>query len=63
MKNNFQYIVVGAGIVGLAISEILSRKSNGNILVIDKEKKFGLHTSSRNSEVVHSGFYYPQDSL
>ena len=35
MKNNFQYIVVGAGIVGLAISEILSRKSNGNILVID----------------------------
>ena len=30
---------------------------------IEKEKKFGLHTSSRNSEVIHSGFYYPENSL
>ena len=62
MENNFKYTIIGAGIVGLAISERLSRYDN-NILVIEKEKKFGLHTSSRNSEVIHSGFYYPHNSL
>ena len=39
-----------------------SRKYN-NILVIEKEKKFGQHTSSRNSEVIHSGIYHPINSL
>ena len=62
MKNNFKYTIVGAGIIGLAIAERLSRKFD-NILVIEKEKQFGLHTSSRNSEVIHSGFYYPESSL
>ena len=62
MKNHFKYTIIGAGIIGLAIAERLSRKYN-NILVIEKEKKFGLHTSSRNSEVLHSGFYYPENSL
>ena len=62
MKNHFKYTIIGAGIIGLAIAERLSRKYD-NILVVEKEKKFGLHTSSRNSEVIHSGFYYPQKSL
>ena len=62
MQNNFKYTIIGAGIIGLAISERLSRYEK-NILVVEKEKKFGLHTSSRNSEVIHSGFYYPQNSL
>ena len=62
MKNHFKYTIIGAGIIGLAIAERLSRKYD-NILVIEKEKKFGLHTSSRNSEVLHSGFYYPENSL
>ena len=62
MENHFKYTIIGAGIIGLAIAERLSRKYN-NILLVEKEKKFGLHTSSRNSEVIHSGFYYPTDSL
>ena len=62
MKNHFKYTIIGAGVIGLAVAERLSRKYD-NILVIEKEKKFGLHTSSRNSEVIHSGFYYPQNSL
>ena len=62
MDNKFSITIIGAGIVGLAIAEELS-KSYKNILVIDKEITFGQHVSSRNSEVIHSGFYYPKESL
>jgi len=62
MDNKFNITIIGAGIVGLAIAEELS-KSYKNILVIDKENTFGHHVSSRNSEVIHSGFYYPPNSL
>jgi len=62
MDDQFNFTIIGAGIVGLAIAERLSRTYD-KILLIDKEKTFGQHTSSRNSEVVHSGFYYPADSL
>ena len=57
----YDIIIVGAGAIGLAIAHSL-RKSNKNILVVDKEKHFGQHTSSRNSQVIHSGIYYPQKS-
>ena len=62
IDNKFNVTIIGAGIVGLAITERLSRKYR-NILVIDKEYTFGQHISSRNSEVIHSGFYYPKNSL
>jgi len=62
MNNKFNVTIIGAGIVGLAIAKELS-KSYENILVIDKENTFGQHVSSRNSEVIHSGFYYPFGSL
>ena len=62
MDNNFKFVIIGAGVIGLSIAEHLSRYFD-NILVIEKENKFGLHTSSRNSEVIHSGFYYPNKSL
>jgi len=55
-------IVVGAGVVGLAIAARLSEKLS-NVLVIDKNTSFGEETSSRNSEVIHAGLYYPTDSL
>ena len=54
--------MVGAGVVGLAIAARLSEKLN-NVLVIDKNASFGEETSSRNSEVIHAGLYYPTDSL
>ena len=61
-ENHFNIVVIGSGVVGLAIAERLSRDFS-DILVVEKEKNFGYHTSSHNSEVIHSGFYYPKNSL
>jgi len=60
--DNVDAIVVGAGVVGLAIAARLSRCLK-NVLVIDKNTSFGEETSSRNSEVIHAGIYYPKNSL
>lgn len=60
--DKFDVVVVGAGVVGLAIAAKLSH-SFSRVLVIDKHPHFGEETSSRNSEVIHAGLYYPQDSL
>ena len=62
MNNKFNISIIGAGIVGLSIAERLSRNYK-NIILFDKESTFGQHISSRNSEVIHSGFYYPYNSL
>ena len=54
--------VVGAGVVGVAIAAELSR-ADEDILVIEQHASFGRETSSRNSEVIHAGIYYPKNSL
>ena len=54
--------IIGAGVVGLAVSYILS-DADKDILVIEKNSSFGQETSSRNSEVIHTGIYYPRGSL
>jgi L-2-hydroxyglutarate oxidase LhgO len=54
--------IVGAGVVGLAIASRLSR-THKDIIVLEQHDGFGRETSSRNSEVIHAGFYYPSDSL
>ena len=61
-KYKFDVVIIGAGVIGLAIAERL-KNSYKNVLVLEKEKKFGQHISSRNSEVIHSGIYNPTDSL
>jgi L-2-hydroxyglutarate oxidase LhgO len=54
--------IIGAGVIGLATAgEIAQRKKE--VFVFEKNHSFGLETSSRNSEVVHAGIYYPEDSL
>ena len=61
MSDFVDTVVVGAGVVGLAVARELA---NGcGLLVVDSEKHFGAHTSSRNSEVIHAGIYYPANSL
>jgi L-2-hydroxyglutarate oxidase LhgO len=55
-------VIIGAGAIGLAIANELS-KEDPNLVVVEKENSFGLHTSSRNSEVIHTGHYYPPGSL
>ena len=58
----FDITITGAGVAGLAIAAELSQTSQ-SILLLEKNKKFGQETSSRNSEVIHAGIYYPQNSL
>ena len=55
-------VIIGAGVVGLALGYHLSKK-NKEILILEKENDFGKITSSRNSGVIHAGLYYPKDSL
>ncbi len=61
-KHPFDITVIGAGVVGLAIAEELSRHFR-NILLLEKNESHGQETSSRNSEVIHAGIYYPDGSL
>jgi L-2-hydroxyglutarate oxidase LhgO len=54
--------IVGSGVVGLAVAARLA-DSGRTVVVLEKHRRHGVETSSRNSEVVHAGIYYPADSL
>ncbi len=62
MSFDFDAVVVGAGAVGLACGRALSRRGL-SVLVLEKEPAVGHGVSSRNSEVIHGGLYYPTGSL
>lgn len=55
-------IVIGAGVVGLAVARQFARTGR-DVIIIERAPHIGEGTSSRNSEVIHAGIYYPQDSL
>ena len=55
-------VIIGAGVIGLAIASELSKK-NREVCVIERNGSFGRETSSRNSGTVHAGIYYPPGSL
>ncbi|MDO6823206.1 NAD(P)/FAD-dependent oxidoreductase [Marinobacter sp. 1_MG-2023] len=55
-------LVIGAGVVGLAVARTLAR-SGREVIVLEAGSRFGEGISSRNSEVIHAGIYYPQNSL
>ncbi|MCB0403418.1 MAG: FAD-dependent oxidoreductase [Bdellovibrionales bacterium] len=55
-------LVIGAGVIGLAIGRECAQKGRSTIIV-EQHAQFGQETSSRNSEVIHSGIYYPVESL
>ncbi len=59
---DFDAAVVGAGAVGLACALALARQGLG-VVVLEKERAIGQGVSSRNSEVIHGGLYYPTGSL
>lgn len=64
MDRTYDYIIAGGGIVGLAIARALrSRSTQSSILVLEKEAALAQHASGRNSGVLHSGVYYPPESL
>ena len=55
-------VVVGAGVVGLAVAREMALQGRETIL-LEREDAFGTVSSARNSEVIHAGIYYPKDSL
>ena len=55
-------VVIGAGVVGLAIARELAQRGQ-EVLVLESDEDIGTGISSRNSEVVHAGIYYPRNSL
>jgi len=55
-------VVVGAGVVGLACARSAAARGR-SVILLERHERFGVETSSRNSEVVHAGLYYPPGSL
>jgi len=60
--DSIECVVIGAGVVGLAIARALAMQGR-EVLLAEREAAIGMHTSSRNSEVIHAGLYYPRGSL
>ncbi len=64
MKISSDFLIVGAGIVGLTVAkELLSRYPKSSISILEKENDIGKHASGRNSGVMHSGVYYGSTTL
>ena len=60
----FQILIIGSGIIGLSIAKAIKAKNGSAIItVVEKEPKEAMHSSGRNSGVLHAGFYYTADSL
>ncbi|MEM7211728.1 MAG: NAD(P)/FAD-dependent oxidoreductase [Pseudomonadota bacterium] len=62
MAEQVDTVVIGAGVVGLAIARSLAMDGH-EVLVLEREDAFGTITSARNSEVIHAGIYYAKDSF
>ena len=62
MSDKADVIIIGAGVVGLAIAAQVASKDR-EVYVLEKNETFGLEISSRQSGVIHSGIYYPENSL
>ena len=58
MAERCEAVVIGAGVVGLAIARELARAGR-EVLVLERHDIIGSEISSRNSEVIHAGIYYP----
>jgi L-2-hydroxyglutarate oxidase LhgO len=62
MSDRVDCVIIGAGVVGLATGRALA-ESGREVIVLDRNGRIGEETSSRNSEVIHAGLYYPTGSL
>ena len=57
------FLVVGAGVIGVSIARELRRRHGASVLLIEKESSPGQHASGRNSGVLHAGVYYKAGTL
>ena len=62
MLAEIDVVIIGAGVIGLATAREIAQGKKG-VFVFEKNRTFGLEISSRNSEVIHAGIYYPEDSF
>lgn len=62
MSESCDVVVIGAGIIGLAVARAFALQGR-EVLILEKHDAIGTETSSRNSEVIHAGIYYPRGSL
>ena len=62
MNFDYEVAIIGAGAVGLAIGQKLCERFD-SVVILERHERFGEETSSRNSEVIHGGIYYPTASL
>jgi len=62
MSESVECVVIGAGVVGLAVARALALAGH-EVLILEAARQFGTETSSRNSEVIHAGLHYPNGSL
>src|SRR5437870_1704691 len=64
MQHETDFLIIGAGIVGLTLAKaILRTYPDSKIIFLEKEKMLGCHASGRNSGVLHAGIYYPPETL
>jgi len=64
MNKNAEVVIIGGGMVGLSIAyQLIERNISNKVILIEKEKKVGMHSSGRNSGVIHAGLYYKPNSL
>ena len=61
MSDKVECVVIGAGVVGLAVAAELA-SAGREVVVLEQHDAIGTETSSRNSEVIHAGIYYPTGS-
>lgn len=59
---HFDVIVIGAGVIGLAVARALAERGR-SVLIVERAAQFGTETSARNSEVIHAGIYYSPGSM
>jgi len=62
VQHDFDLAIIGAGVVGLAIAAEMAQPGR-EVCLLERHDSFGRETSSRNSEVIHAGLYYPNGSL
>ncbi len=62
MTDTVDTIIIGAGVVGLALARRMAMAGH-EVVVLEAEDAIGTGISSRNSEVIHAGIYYPEGSL
>ena len=62
MEKIYDLTIIGGGVIGCTIARSICTKRKLNVLLIDKESSLGVHASTHNSGVIHSGFYYEPNS-